>query len=138
MGTIILCCFTTVQRIYMASGPIQAKKVFSYATIFSFIIRIFIILIGLFVFIRTPELTLNNVGTYIMYNIPSVFKRFVAISLLAMAMSTADSELNSCSIMVSRDIVESIRVAGKSPYAYQLRLARIVTLVTHLFTVRIC
>ncbi|AXI24186.1 Sodium:solute symporter family protein [Cardinium endosymbiont of Sogatella furcifera] len=60
------------------------------------------------------------------------FKGIVAISLLAMAMSTADSELNSCSIMVSHDMLESIRGVKADPYRHQLLLAKLTTLVVGL------
>ncbi len=47
----------------------------------------------------------------------------ICISLLAMAMSTADSKLNACAVMISHDMVQSVRGPNKAPYAHQLRLA---------------
>lgn len=113
----------TIQRVYMSSSSIQAGKVFSYATLFSFVITIFIMLIGLFVFAGAPELPVTAIWGYIMAHVPPVFKGMVCISLLAMAMSTADSKLNSCSIMISHDMLQSIRSPKKAPYVHQLRLA---------------
>ena len=94
-----------MQRVYMSSGPIQARRTFSYATLFNFVILFFIILVGLFVFVGAPDLSKVEIWPYIIAHIPLLFKGFLAISLLAMAMSTADSRLNACSVMVSHDIV---------------------------------
>ena len=55
-----------------------------------------------------------------------VFKGLLAISLLAMAMSTADSALNTCSIMVIHDIVGTLR-HKKISSTFQLHLARIIS-----------
>ena len=44
-----------------------------------------------------------------MDNVSSVFKGIICISLLAMAMSTAGSKLNVCSIIISHDFLLSIQ-----------------------------
>ena len=98
-----------MQRVYMSSGPIQAKKAFFYSTVFAWIIKIQILLIGVFVFVNVPELDVKEVWKYIVESLHPIFKGLLAISLLAMTMSTADSKLNSCSVMVSHDLVESLR-----------------------------
>ncbi|WP_262494596.1 sodium:solute symporter family protein [Candidatus Cardinium hertigii] len=120
---------TTIQRLYMASDPLQAQKVFSYGSIFSVLIEGCIILVGLFIFVETPDLPKEKIWPYIMHNIPSTFKGFFSISLLAMSMSTADSYLNSCAIMVSHDIVGSVQGIKKTSYIYQIRIARLTTIV---------
>ena len=113
----------TIQRVYMSSSSMQAGKVFLYSTLFSFVITIFIILIGLFVFAGAPGLPVPAIWGYIMAHVPPIFKGMVCISLLAMAMSTADSKLNACAIMISHDMLQSVRSPKKAPYAHQLRLA---------------
>ncbi|WP_342265060.1 sodium:solute symporter family transporter [Cardinium endosymbiont of Philonthus spinipes] len=122
----------TMQRVYMASGPIQAQKVFSYATLFSLVITSFITLISLFVFVKAPDLPKEAILEYIMNHIPPFFKGFVTISLLAMAMSTADSCLNACSVMVGHDIVKSLQKGKEITDGYQLKIARRATLVVGL------
>lgn len=124
----------TIQRVYMSSSPIQAGKVFLYATFFSCVITIFIILIGLFVFVGAPDLPVTAIWGYIMDNVPPIFKGMVCISLLAMAMSTADSKLNACAVMISHDMLHSIRSAKNKPYRYQLRLATCTSLIIGLFS----
>ncbi|AXI24268.1 Sodium:solute symporter family [Cardinium endosymbiont of Sogatella furcifera] len=118
-----------MQRVYMSSGTIQAQKVFSYATVFNLIIASFIILIGLFVFVGAPHLSKEEVWGYIMTHMSPFFKGFLAVSLLAMAMSTADSCLNACSIMISYDILQSIHKEKQIDDAHQLKIARWTTLV---------
>ncbi|MDD9139982.1 MAG: sodium:solute symporter family protein, partial [Candidatus Cardinium sp.] len=119
---------TTVQRIYMASSPIQARKLLIYSGIFTFIIDGFIVLIALFLFVKAPTLPMNQIWPYIFENIPTILKGFIAISLLAMAMSTADSMLNVCSVMVSHDIIGNVKTV-KITDKYKLTLARLTTLI---------
>lgn len=45
-----------MQRTYMASSPIQARNVFSYAAVFAIIIQVFIVSIGLFTFVGASDL----------------------------------------------------------------------------------
>ncbi|MGI2257183.1 sodium:solute symporter family transporter [Candidatus Cardinium hertigii] len=127
-----------IQRVYMSSGPMQAQKVFAYTTFFSFIIRSFIILIGVFVFVSTSDLAKESVWGHIITHISPIFKAFLSISLLAMAMSTADSYLNACSIMVSHDIVKGIVSNEKEiPDLCKIKVARLTTLVVGLLAMLI-
>ncbi|WP_419241429.1 sodium:solute symporter family protein [Cardinium endosymbiont of Nabis limbatus] len=121
-----------MQRVYMSSGPMQAQEVFSYATLFSMVISTFIMLIGLFIFIGAPDLSKEEIWRYLMDHIPFFFKGFLAISLLAMAMSTADSSLNACAIMVGHDMVKSLYNQKEITDAFQLKIGRWATLVVGL------
>ncbi|AXI23920.1 Sodium:solute symporter family protein [Cardinium endosymbiont of Sogatella furcifera] len=121
------------QRVYMAASPIQAQKVFSYAAIFSFIIQVFIVLIGLFIFVGASNLPKVEIWPYIMGHIPPLFKGFVA-SILAMVMSTADSCLNTCAVMVSHDIAKSLIKQKKISDSTQLKIARWTTLTVGLLS----
>ncbi|WP_419241606.1 sodium:solute symporter family transporter [Cardinium endosymbiont of Nabis limbatus] len=121
-----------IQRVYMASGPIQAKKVFLYAMLFNLAITFFIILIGLFVFAGAPDLPKAQIWPYIIAHIPPLFKGFLAIALFAMAMSTADSCLNVCAVMVGHDVIQSLQKKLEIPDAFQLKIARRTTLIVGL------
>ena len=124
-----------MQRVYMSSGPIQAKKVFTYSVVFNFIIKSLIILVALFVFAGSPHLPKESIWPYIMAHIPPIFKGFFAVCLLAMAMSTADSFLNACSVIISNDIVKGIIHKGKEiSDTCLLTVARWTTLVVGLFS----
>ncbi|TDG94600.1 sodium:solute symporter family protein [Cardinium endosymbiont of Culicoides punctatus] len=98
---------STIQRIYMASSPIQAQRVFMYSGILSFFVIIFIVLVGIAVFVAVPDLPIQGIWKYIMGNVVPFVKGLVCISLLSLTMSTADSNLNSCSVLIVYDIVNS-------------------------------
>ncbi|WP_243518443.1 MULTISPECIES: sodium:solute symporter [unclassified Candidatus Cardinium] len=121
-----------MQRVYMSSGPSQAKKVFCYTSLFSVVITSVILLIGLFVFVSDPGLLIKDVWDYIITNIPPILRAMVCISLLAMGMSTADSYLNSCSVMVSHDILASTHKENQNTDRRQLKIARWTTLIVGL------
>lgn len=119
-----------IQRVYMAASPLQAKKVFSYVAFCNLIIWSIIILIGIFTFVGSPHLEDAKIWEYILATIPSIFKSFLAVSLLAMAMSTADSNLNSSAVMVINDIYLQYLKSGKTPLASDLlQLVKRATLV---------
>ncbi|MCT4696937.1 sodium:solute symporter family transporter [Candidatus Cardinium sp. TP] len=121
-----------MQRVYMSSGPIQAKKVFSYVSVLGFFITSLIFLIGLFVFVGASELPTGGIWHYILTNVSPIFKGMVCVSLLAMAMSTADSCLNACSVIVSHDILQSLQKENKVSDVHQLKIARWTSLVVGL------
>ncbi|MGI2298304.1 sodium:solute symporter family transporter [Candidatus Cardinium hertigii] len=114
---------TMIQRIYMASGPIQAYKVFKISTICNYFIKLFIILISLFVFIQEPHISANKVWNYILIHVSPILNGFIAISLLAMTMSTADSHLNSSAVIVSYDLLEKF-LSKKLHPTNQVKIAR--------------
>ncbi|MGI2299593.1 sodium:solute symporter family transporter [Candidatus Cardinium hertigii] len=124
-----------MQRVYMASSPTQAQKVFWYASVFGCIIQVFIILIGLFTFVGAPDLPKEEIWSYIVTHIPPLFKGFITISLLAMAMSTADSALNTCSVMVGHDIVQSLQ--KEIPDTRKLTIAKTTTLIIGLLSMMV-
>ncbi|WP_158309913.1 sodium:solute symporter family transporter [Cardinium endosymbiont of Encarsia pergandiella] len=122
-----------MQRVYMSSGPTQAKKVFLYVSVLGFLISGFILLIGVFVFIGGGStLPVEGVWDYIMTNISPLFKGLVCTSFLAMAMSTADSYLNACSVIVSNDMVKILQKREKITDVYQFKIARWTTLLVGL------
>ncbi|AWN81355.1 High-affinity proline transporter PutP [Candidatus Cardinium hertigii] len=119
----------TIQRIYMASSPIQARKLFLYSSTFAMVIKGFITLIALLLFVKMPTLYKDQVWPYIFETLPVIFKGLIAISILAMAMSTADSMLNIGSIMVSHDIVGNIQTTKVLTDKHKLVLARLTVLI---------
>lgn len=132
LGYFLVLNPSAVQRVYMSSSPIQAYKVFKRVTIFSLIICACIISVGLLIFVGDPTLPVTGIWSYILDDMPAVYKGCVVISLLAMTMSTADSSLHTAAIMVSHDMVETIRGVKKAPYTHQLRLAKLTVLVVGL------
>lgn len=125
---------TIMQRVYMASGPGQVRKVFTYATFFNIFISSFILFIGLCTFISAPHLPKEAIWDYIVESIPIGFKGFLCICLFSMAISTADSSLNCCSVMVSHDILKYVSNKKDIFDRFQLKVARLTTLVLGLFS----
>ncbi|MDD9139506.1 MAG: hypothetical protein NQ127_01065 [Candidatus Cardinium sp.] len=123
---------SNIQRNDMDSDVLQAQRVCRYVSIFSLIITICIILIGIAAFIAAPTLPSTEIWTYIMQHIPPFFKGFLAISLLAMTMSTTDSDLNVCSVIVSHDIYASLQNISRMPVISPLLLARCTTIIVGL------
>ncbi|WP_243018218.1 MULTISPECIES: sodium:solute symporter family protein [Candidatus Cardinium] len=95
-----------IQIVYMASSPMQARKVFLWASLFAMVITVCLLLIGLFIFIKVPTLPTREVFDYMVANVPSYFKGLICICLLAMIMSTVDSKLHTGAIIMSREILE--------------------------------
>ena len=123
---------SVIQRFYMSTGPFQAKKVFSRVVLFETIIWMGIVFIALFIFVGNPTLQKEEIWRYILADMAPFYKGYIAISILAMTMSTADSNLNTASIMIGHDMVESMRNPQAAPYMHKLRLAKLATLVTGL------
>lgn len=118
-----------VHRMYMSADHFQATRVFFYAGLFSILIQIMIISMPLLVYVGAPDLPTSGVWSYIIASMPPVLQGGLAIAFLALSMSTADAQLNSCAVMVSHDMVHCL--TGKRGFAYerQLQLAKITTVV---------
>ncbi|MDD9139970.1 MAG: sodium:solute symporter family protein [Candidatus Cardinium sp.] len=115
-----------MQKVYMAKDHFQASRVFLITGIVSVCMLFFTLVTGLFTFDIAPDGSLENVLRYILANSPSLLKGSVAIGMLALTMSTADAYLNSCSVILSHDIVETIIGPKIVPYNQQLRLAKYI------------
>ncbi|MDD9139498.1 MAG: sodium:solute symporter family protein [Candidatus Cardinium sp.] len=127
---------TYVQRVYMSSDIIQARKVFLYAGFFSLAVKFAVAILSLFVFVDAPTLPMQEIWIHISNSIPFYFRGLLAIGLLGMTMSTADSSLNNCAVMVSHDIVECIK--GRFTYSNSQRCTTISPLLlTRLTTMAI-
>ncbi|MCT4696775.1 sodium:solute symporter family protein [Candidatus Cardinium sp. TP] len=95
-----------IQNVYMASSPSQAKKMFLYAGIAGFVIMVCFSLVGLFVFAWVPQnLSGMEIWHYIIAHTSPWLKGIICTCLLAVTMSTADSRLHICSVMISYDIL---------------------------------
>ncbi|WP_419241083.1 sodium:solute symporter family protein [Cardinium endosymbiont of Nabis limbatus] len=123
-----------IQKIYMSADCFQAGMVFFFTSLLSLFVTFFIILLGLYTFVAAPNLSVTEVWGYIMAHISPICKGFVIMSLVAMAMSTADTYLNSCSVMFSNDIVNSVMETKSVPYDRQLRLAKATAFLIGIIT----
>ncbi|MDN5247400.1 MAG: sodium:solute symporter family protein [Candidatus Cardinium sp.] len=121
-----------IQVGYMASSAIQVKKVFTRASFLNFFITSIIMLIGVFTFVYNPVLAKEEIWTYIISNMSPFYKGCIIISVLGLAMSTSDSFLHTASIMVSHDIMESIRGINRVPDTHKLLVSKLTAVVSGL------
>jgi len=117
------------QRISMAKDTKQVTKAFLIATGFCFLIDCMFYFIAFAMAAKeqlnlgSNDLILHLINTYT----PSYLKGIAIIGVLAMIMSTADSYINSSSVLFSYDFCRSIgiKLSGKT----ELLLARISSLI---------
>ncbi|WP_432466249.1 sodium:solute symporter family protein [Candidatus Cardinium hertigii] len=118
-----------IQHIYMSTSPIQVKKVFLRVTLWGLIISGGIFLIALFVFIGDSTLLKEEIWLHILTDMSPAYRICVVISILVMTISTGDFALHIAAIMVSHDMMESMRGIQATPYIQQLRLSKLIKLV---------
>ncbi|WP_419241702.1 sodium:solute symporter family transporter [Cardinium endosymbiont of Nabis limbatus] len=118
-----------MQKVYMSSDHFQARSVFFYTGIFGVIMKLFILVFGMVVLAVAPQLSLAEIWSYIITDMPPILKGFVAISLLAVAISVADTYLSTSSLMFSHDIIEGMMGQKEIPYRYHIRLAKLTALL---------
>ena len=125
----------SVQRMYMAKNSQQARETYFISAILMLVLKIIIVFIGIVVCVGYSNLT-NPVMIWpaVVSGSSAIFKGFFAISLFAMAMSTADSMLNVTSSMVAHDIINPLR-KNKLSDKQQLYLTKIACFVIGIFSV---
>jgi Na+/proline symporter len=93
------------QRMAMARNTSQIKQSITYSALLWALIQLFIIWIAVLLLSDNPHLTTNQVVGYMInkYTYPGL-RGFLGVGVIALAMSTADSALNSCAVLVANDI----------------------------------
>ena len=114
IGTLILMSYLMTpslppqlfQRIVMARDTAQVKRSMGYSTIIDLAITLCIIWIAIMILAEKPGLEPSKVMQYIVntHTYPGL-KGLLGIGVIAMAMSTADSTLNACSVVIANDIL---------------------------------
>lgn len=113
----------------MCASYHSSQKSFLYGSFFYVLIGLCISLIGLFVFVGNPRLTVKEIWPYIITNMPPFLKVSIVVCVLGMAISTADSELHLCSILIVHDLRESIRGIKSVSDIHQMRMAKWALLI---------
>ena len=99
----------TFQRLAMAKSTDQARRSFNIAGLVCFAIQSVVVCIAIFLLSEHPNLNPNELVTYIMNNYTYTgFKGVVAIGIMAMIMSTADSLINSMSVIFAHDFCKPL------------------------------
>lgn len=117
------------QRMLMAKNSKQIKSSFLIATSFLFCLTFFASILGGLVYVANPDLSPANQSFPYLINNYSVIgvKGFILIGVIAMAMSTADSHLNTSSIAFSHDFCKQL---GLFPNINELTISRIFSIFT--------
>jgi len=115
------------QRIAMSSSLDQAKKSFNIAGFVCFAIQICVVCIAIFLLSDNPNLNPSDLVAHIInQNTYSGFKALVAVGVMAMVMSTADSLINTAAVMFAHDLCRPI---GFSWSQDELKVSKIFALV---------
>ena len=107
------------QRIAMAHDLRQAQRSFTYAAGLSFLIYLATVWVAILVLTENPNLNVASepkvvLGYLINRYTYAGFKGLVAVGIVAMAMSTADSFLNSSTVLAVNDVITPLRRSFKA------------------------
>jgi len=99
------------QRIAMAKDVFQVRRSFVIAGITCTFITVSICWISILIYVKQPNLASNDIVKYLVFNnaYPEL-KILILVSVMAMVMSTADSYINSTSVLVVHDILGPLNI----------------------------
>jgi Na+/proline symporter/signal transduction histidine kinase len=99
------------QRIAMAKDVFQVRRSFVIAAITCTFITVSICWISILIYVKQPNLASNDIVKYLVFNnaYPEL-KILILVSVMAMVMSTADSYINSTSVLVVHDILGPLNI----------------------------
>jgi Na+/proline symporter len=118
------------QRISMAKDTLQVKKSFTYAAIIESVILLAVFFIAVLLFVDNPNLNFSALVSYLIerYTYPGL-KGLIAVGIVAMAMSTADSDLNAASVLIVNDFMKPLWPS----YTITITKLRVATVLIGLF-----
>ncbi len=102
---------TMFQRMLIAKDSQQIKKSFLLSSFVCLFIYFMTCFIGFIVFFHNPNLNPEHLGLYIIdhYSFAGI-KSFALIGIMAMIMSTADSWINTASVIFSHDLCQPLGI----------------------------
>ncbi len=110
------------QRIGMARDIKQVKRAFTYASLLTLVVCLFLAWISILLLAKNAYLEPSKLFEYIIQNYTSVgLRSLIGIGVLALAMSTADSYLNASAVLLTNDIVKPLGIRFNN----EVRLAKI-------------
>mmetsp|Transcript_9505 Transcript_9505/g.21810 ORF Transcript_9505/g.21810 Transcript_9505/m.21810 type:complete len:1159 (-) Transcript_9505:3061-6537(-) len=120
------------QRVTMANSPTQVKHSMTWATFICSTLGLCVAWIAILVLTDHPGMRDDEVVPYLVNtHVPTGLKGFLGVGVLALAMSTADSTINSTAVITSNDVVAPLRSQKEG----SLRAAKIATLFLGAFAV---
>ena len=112
-----------MQRILMAKNTRYLQQMFLISIIILVLIKILTSFIGLGGYLLQPNLSANQIFPYLIQHIlPPIFKGIAIAGMIAVIMSTADSCLNTASILIVHDILKPMNTTIN-----ELKIAKIAT-----------
>lgn len=117
------------QRISMAQNTGQVMRSFKIAGLLCFLIQISIAVLAIFIFSDNPNVNPDNLVSYIINHYTYIigFKGILSIGIMAMIMSSADSAINSMSIIFAHDLCKSL---GFKYVKNELLVARLAAIIS--------
>ena len=104
------------QRISMAKNSKQAQEAFIYTAFMGPLILALISWVGILLLADNPNLEPSKLVNYLINEYTYVgFKGLLATGVLALAMSTADSYLNSCAVLFANDVAKPLGLGANKP-----------------------
>jgi Na+/proline symporter/signal transduction histidine kinase len=117
---------TMFQRVAIGRSVSQVKKAFSISAILLMLILIGMAWIAFLLFNIDPNLNPKELVQYITNNYAHTgLKSFIMIGVVAMCMSTADSNINASSVLLTHDFCYPLNIKFKS----ELVLSKIISVV---------
>lgn len=114
------------QRIVMSKNTNQARSSFIIASMIWFFVVFTLVFISVLIFATTPGLNAKNVVKYILVDQSYTGLRgFILAGIMAMVMSTADSHINSSSVIFIHDFCKPLGIKIKD----ELRTTRIAAIL---------
>jgi len=123
---------TMFQRVAMGRTIEQVKKAFTISAVLLMLILLGMAWIAFLLFNVDPSLEPTNLVQYIInnYSHPGL-KSFIMIGVVAMCMSTADSNINASSVLLTHDFCAPLNIKFKS----ELILSRIISMFLGLISI---
>jgi Na+/proline symporter/signal transduction histidine kinase len=116
------------QRISIAKNTKQVRSSFLLASVLVFFLCIFMYFIGILLLSTNPNADPSALVSYVIDNYSYTgLKSLTIIGIIAMAMSTVDSYINTASILLSYDVPASLNI--KLSNERQLMLSRILAIL---------
>lgn len=118
------------QRFVMAKSVEQAQKSFFISAFIILLMGVLITWISIILLSKNPNLEFNGVLKYFIFDTmqSQFFKACIFVGIMAMIMSTADSYINSSSVLIVTDLMKKAKIN-------KLLVARIVALLLGFFCI---
>ena len=107
------------QRISMARNIKQVRHAFTYSAFIALLLVSLLAWVGILLLADNPHLAPNKLVSYLIDKYTYVgFKGLLLSGIVALAMSTADSSINSCAVLFANDLVAPLgfRTAARSAF----------------------